>query len=364
MHRTSNTFSVLQATAAVVTMAIILWSLGLPSFRIAEAAALTTISDTLSTSEPSVGSTHTIEFTTPTGVANTETSTINFASFTGTSSITAADISVATTSGATSVVAAACGGGTDVSFGFGATDEILTLTFCAAEGDFIAANGTTTITVGGTNELINPTTGSYDVPITAASGVDTGEARVAIVDVVTVTASVDTVLDLSVGAVTSGGTVHGTTTDVTTTATTIPFGQLTPNQPSTGAQELTITTNAVNGFTVTVTADGQLTAGGADIDGFIDGAYTTAKTAWQAPSANISNEDTWGHWGVISDDTDEFPAQETWVSASTSPVNVMSHSGPVSATTTRVGYTVEISSLQEASENYQAILTYVATPVF
>jgi hypothetical protein len=355
---------VLQATAAVVTLAIVLWSLGLPSFRFAEAAALTTVSDTLSTSEPSVGSTHTIEFTTPTGVANGQTITIDFSAFTGTSSITAADISVATTSGATSIVAAACAGGVDVGADFGVADEILTLTFCGVENDFIAANGTTTITVGGTNELVNPgVVDSYDVPISTSSG-DSGEARVAIVNVVTVTASVDTILNFSVAGVTTGQTVHGTTTGTSTSATAIAFGELDPGQPITGAQDLTITTNAVNGYTVTVTADGQLTAGGADIDGFRNGTYDASPQAWVSPSANVADENTWGHWGLISEDTDLFPTTETWVSASTTAVDIMTHTGPVNATTTRVGYTVEISSLQEASENYQAILTYVATPVF
>lgn len=364
MHRTYNTFSVLQATAAVVTFAIVLWSLGLPSFRFAEAAALTTLSDTLSTSEPFVGSTHTIAFTTPTGVPNTGTITIDFTNFTGTSSITAADISVATTSGASSVVAASCAAGVDVGADFGVADSILTLEFCSVDtSDFIAANGTTTITVGATNELVNPSTGSYAIPINTSSG-DTGTPYVAIVDVVTVTASVDTILDFSVAGVATGQTVNGTTTGTTTSATAIAFGELNPDEARTGAQDLTVSTNAANGFTVTVTADGQLTSGGADIDGFRNGTYDASPQAWERPSAVVADENTWGHWGLTSDDGDIFPTEQTFVSASTSPVGIMTYTGPVNATTTRVGYTVEISNLQEAGENYQAILTYVATPVF
>ena len=68
MHRTSNTFSVLQAIAATVTFALILWAMGGPSFRFAEAAALTDISDTLSDSAPSVVSDHTIEFVSPNAI--------------------------------------------------------------------------------------------------------------------------------------------------------------------------------------------------------------------------------------------------------------------------------------------------------
>jgi len=363
MQRASNTFSLLQATAVVVTLAIILWSLGLPTFRFAEAAAITTYSDTLSTSEPSVDADHTIEFTVPTAVPNGGTVSIDLAAFNGTTTIVDTDITVASST-ASYTVAGDCTGSEQVGVSFGANDNILTLTFCATDGGAIQSNGTTTVQIGtGANQLDNPTTGNYEIPISTSAG-DSGETRVAIVDVVTVTASVDTLLNFSVGGVADAQTVHGTSTGTTTSATAIAFGQLSASTPITGAQDLTVSTNAANGFTVTVTADGQLTAGGSDIDGFSNGSYVTSPIAWAQPTAIVSDENTWGHWGIISDDIDLFPTTETWVSASTTAVGVMTYTGPVQATTTRVGYTVEISSLQEASENYQAILTYVATPVF
>ena len=384
MHRASNAFSVLQATAAIVAMATILWSLGASSIRFAEAAAVTSYSDTLSTSAPSVAATHTVEFTTPTGVANGETITIDFGpNFSGTTTITAADITVSTTTGATSVVAASCGAGTDqVGAAFGANDSILTLTFCSAatSQDYVSALGTTTITIGGTNQLTNPTAGSYEIDLTAGDGADTGSTRVAIVDTVTVTASVDTVFNFTVSGVNNGLTVNGTTTGTTTSATEIGFGQLVAGIPRTGAQDLQVTTNAKNGFVVTVVSDGQLDSQtGADIDGFANGNFDSAATPWVAPSASVGSEETYGHWGITSDDptvtaglTDEFDTAgdgQDYVSASTSPVEVFRHTGPTDGTgtgqgTTRVGYTVQISSLQEAATDYQAVLTYIATPVF
>ena len=99
MHRTSNAFSVLQATAATVGLAIILWSFGLPSLRFAEAANVTSFSDTLSDSAPGAVSDHTIQFTTPTGVANGSTVVLNFSNgpfVVG--SVNYTDIDVATTS--------------------------------------------------------------------------------------------------------------------------------------------------------------------------------------------------------------------------------------------------------------------------
>ncbi len=374
MHRTSNAFSVLQATAAIVALAIILWSVGLPSFRIAEAANVTSVSDTLSTSEPGVDADHEIVFTTPTGVLNTEEITVSFADGPFViNAVTFNDIDVSTTSGSFSL-AADCTGSEMASAAFSGTT--LTITMCLNDGGLIAPNGTTTILIGenagGTDQLTNPALGVYDIEITAGSGADTGETSVAIVSTVTVTASVDTYFTFTVAGTAFGTSVNGTTTGGVTTGTAIPLGVLNPatGVASTAAQLLDIDTNARNGFTVTVTADGQLRSSNlADIDGFSNGTYITSPSAWVAPSASLGSENTYGHWGITSNDTDVFASSQTFVSASTSPVEVWTHNGPANGTTAGVGqalvgYTVQVSALQEAAEDYQAILTYVATPVF
>jgi hypothetical protein len=379
MHKASNALTVLQAIAAIAGISIVLLSIGFPALRFAEAASVTSFSDTLSDSAPSVDSNHTIVFTTPTGVANASTITITFpATFTGTSSIVATDIDVATTSDFT--VGATCGS-VDVAASFGGTNT-LTLTMCAAGGKSIPANGTTTIQIGnhanfggsGSNQINNPAaTGSYEIDLTAGAS-DSGSTRVAIVDNVTVSASVDTIFTFSVSGRNSGTVVNGHTTGGNTSPTTIPFGRLQANVASTAAQLLTVTTNARNGYAVTVQADGMLdSANGADIDGFANGAYTATPASWSAPGATPGSENTYGHWGITTDDTAlisgaDFSASK-YVSASTTPVQVMSHTGPVNGSsvgvgTTTVGYRVQISALQEAAEDYQAVLTYVATPVF
>jgi hypothetical protein len=376
MHRTTNAFSVLQATAVVVGLAIIMWSLGMPSFHFVEAANVTSFSDTLSTSEPIVAADHEITFTTPTGVANTQTITIDFGgNFTGTSTIDAdaSDIAISTTSAYS--VDSDCSGA-DVSAAF--SGDVLTLTMCAGPGLSIPANATTTILIGtnagGLNQLVNPVVfgggGSYEINLTAGNGADTGSTRVAIVDVVTVTASVDTYFNFQVAGVGGGNDVNGTTTTGTSTYNTIPFGALEALTASSAAQDLTVITNARNGFTVTVTADGMLESStGADIDGFVEGSYQTTPTGWVPPTPTLGDEWSYGHWGLTSDDTDVFALNDTYISASTTPVIIFTHDGPIDGTamgegTTRVGYIVEISALQEAADDYEATLTYVATPVF
>lgn len=371
MHRALNTFSVLQATAAVVAMAIVLWSFGLPSIRFAEAANVTSFSDTLSTSEPGVASDHTIVFTTPTGVANNNSITVDFSNgpfVVG--SVDYTDIDVATTSGEFTL-AANCGGTEMASAAFAGT--LLTITMCNGDGGSIAANGTTTIQIGfnaagGNARLTNPAAGSYEIALTAGAS-DSGATRVAIVPVVTVTASVDTLFQFTVTGVAGNQAVNGTTTGGTTTSTLIPFGKVQSGSASTAAQDLQVVTNARNGFVVTVTADGMLrSATGADIDGFRNGNYDSSPVAWEAPTLSVGSEWTYGHWGITSNDSDYFAAGQ-YVSASTTPVEVFTYNGPTDGTgtgdgTTRVGYTLQITPLQEAADDYQAALTYVATPVF
>jgi hypothetical protein len=372
MHRASNTFSVLQVTAAVVALAIVLWSLGLSSIRFAEAANVTSFSDTLSTSEPSVVSDHTITFTTPTGVAAGQTIVITFpdgASDFDLSTIGAEDIDFASTSD----YALSNSGPSGETWGVSTSTFSITLTSGTA---VISSNATVTIEIGShalfgggsQTQIVNPAAGSYEINV-AAGASDSGSTRVAIVPVVTVTASVDTLFQFTVTGVAGDQTVNGTSTGGTTTATLIPFGKLESGSASTAAQDLQVVTNAKNGFVVTVTADGMLrSATGADIDGFRNGNYDATAIAWEAPTLSVGSEWTYGHWGITSNDSDYFASGE-YVSASTTPVEVFTYGGPTNGTgagdgITRVGYTVQITPLQEAAEDYQAALTYVATPVF
>jgi hypothetical protein len=375
MIRTEKSVRVLQAVAAIAGLAVLLWSFGLPSHLFVEAANLTDVSDTLTDSAPSVVSNHTITFVTPDGVDAAENIVITFpaASF-DLSNIDAGDIDFATGTDALIQDGAASGG----TWGVATTSTTITIT---SGTGVVAANATVTIEVGtnatfggnGNGQIVNPTVASYEIEITAGN-VDTGATRVVIIDDVEVTASVNTIFTFAVAGVIGGQSVNGTTTTGSTTATTIPFGALTANVSSTTAQDLFVTTNASQGFVVTVQVDGNLLSStGADIDTFNNGSDTNIPAGWVPPSSTLGDEDTYGHWGVTSDDAvtgraSEFGSDQ-WIAASTSPRVVFAHTGPADGTssgtgTTRVGYTIEISSLQEAGDDYAATLTYIATPTF
>lgn len=382
-----NTLSPLMANKKIAFMAILaiaMWSFGFGFWtHVSEAASLTTVSDTLSDSDLGVLSDHAIVFTSPTGIVTGETVTITFPGEfnVSTSSVDFNDIDVSTTSAA--VLAAACAGGIDI--GASISGQVLTLEFCSDTSNFLSAGGTTTVLIGqnatggiANNQFVNPTSaGSYAITI-GGTQTDSGEMRVAIIDDVVVTASVDTIFEFAINGLPAGSSVNGspTTTADATTATTLPFGTITPGLSKTLAQNLTVNTNAANGFTVTVNQDQNLTSSsGADIDSFIDGAATASSTAWVGPLGTFGTEDTYGHMGITSEDeTPSAPSEgfydDLWAgNFVNNPREVFYHDGPADGITahqgsTTVGFQVDIMALQEAGSDYTANLTYVATPVF
>lgn len=375
MIHTVTTVRTLQAVAMTLGIAVLLWSTGLPTlFRSAEAASITSASDTLSNSAPGLASNHTFEFQVESGMLAGQTIEITFPAQFTMNGIAFGDIDI-TASGTEQTVAAANGSG---QWGVGLSGQVLTLTSPsnvgqASDTPMVIEIGThATFGVIGDTQITNPSaTTSYPIDI-GGTMPDSGQVRVAIVDQVTVSASVDTSLTFTVSGVAASGTVNGsaTTTAATTTSTALPFGTLSVSTSKTLAQDLSITTNAANGYTVTVEQTGDLqSTTGATIDGFINGAYTQTPSAWQGPSALVSDTDTYGHWGLTSNDpaiparTGQFGSDQ-WVSGSTTPIAIMGHGGPAIATTTRVGYQIEISALQEAGDDYTTTLRYIATPTF
>lgn len=378
MNYTEKTVDMLKIVAIVVGLALLLWSTGLPTFfRLAEAASITSASDTLSNSAPSVVSNHTIQFTTPNGMQLGETFTITLPAGFDFDSITLSDVDLASTS-IDQTLAVSAGAGT---WGVGTTSQVMTFT---TPTDILVGSSTVlevkigTNATGGANQITNPTSGPHLILI-GGTMQDSGSMMVAIIDEVVVSASVNTSLQFAVSGLTAGASLQQgspTTTDDTTTATTLPFGTLAIGVSETLAQDLAVTTNASNGFSVTVEQTTALQSStGDDIDGFIDGSNTETPTAWQSPGGLIADENTYGHWALTSNDATTTRASEfsdggdLWASGSTTPIVVMGHTGPSDGTTegeglTRVGYQIEISALQEAGGDYTTTLRYIATPTF
>lgn len=92
----------------------------------------------------------------------------------------------------------------------------------------------------------------------AGTVVDQTTTKVGVVDAVKVSASIAPQLTFTIAGISSGTTACGVSTTVTTTALTVPFGDLTLGQFSDAAQLLTVSTNASAGYSVTVLENDQL----------------------------------------------------------------------------------------------------------
>jgi hypothetical protein len=319
-----------------------------------QGAQLLSVSDTITDSKPGATASHTIVFVNPTAIPGG--GRINVYLPTGFN-----------WSGATGT----CPNGVFATTSYGFQCQLTSL---------IATSSTSTITA---NNIVNPSTeGSYLITIEtrATEGgtiLDTGELRIAIVSGVTVTAHVPALLTFQVKGVPASTTVESGTTNVTSTTTTIDFGTVNAGTQYLAAQKLVVSTNANYGFTVKVWQNQNLTnAMGADIDKFANGTPPATPQAWSSPSAIPGQENTYGHFGLRSDDSDvqlDF-GTNLWTGfpgdGPSYQVEVLKSNRPTAGESDSQGYgwdyveyQLEISALQEAGD-YSNILTYVCTPTY
>lgn len=358
------------AAASGLLICMLVWFSGFGFWlRNAHAANLTNVSDVLSNSAPNAVATHAIHFTTVNQVAATQNISITFDP-TGSQfgSVTAVQLGDVIFSGATLV--ASCSPGSD-RVTMSTSSNAVTFTVCSGN---TVASGTKDITIS--NRITNPSSvGSYKISI-GGSMSDSGDAQVAIVDSVTVTAAVDTSLQFTISPLATGTVVNVATTTGQSATSSMTFGLLTPGVPKILGQELRVVTNAKNGFVVTLQQNQNMTSvSGADINTFADGNNTAVPSLWTSPSATLDATSTYGHYGVTSNDADLNSGEFTsgggnkWVGDIVNPRTVFSNGGAADGSSTnkgkvQVALKIEISGLQEAASDYQNTLTYVCTPTF
>jgi hypothetical protein len=375
-----STFQATQTrtVALLILVAMMAWAFNLPVWvSTAHAANVQEVSDTLSDSQPSAGATHNVRFTPPNDVTGGDTVRITFGAEGGSfdaSSLTNSDFASSTTHTVNNS-AGSCGAGNDWFTSDSGTGYV---EYELCSGDTVSGGTPIEFVVGSStgNQVTNPSsTGSYVVRI-GGTMQDSGDTRVAIVDDVSVSAAVDTTFTFTVSGVSQGTSINGsaTSTATTTSATEMNFGTLPVGELVLVGQQLSVQTNASNGFVVTVEADQNLTSSaGDDIDTFVDGGDTATPASWQPPSGTFGNEDTYGHMGLTSEDSDlnsdEFGSALFAGDFVNNPREVFANDGPADGSTadqgqTTVGYQIEIDTLQPAANDYSQTLTYVATPTF
>jgi len=273
----------------------------------------------------------------------------------------------------------------------------------AVTGELIA-DDVVTLTIGGgtaDDSIINPNHVFAGDPMEAVTheiivtftDVDTSNTtRVAIIDSISMTAAVDTIFEFSVGGVASSTDVHTgvatTTTTGASTPTSFDFGTLEPGTFYFLAHELTVETNASNGFVVTVQESQELTSSTGEVIHRFNAAVAESvgqatPIAWVAPTPSLGNAETYGHYGITSNDASLADATEVLTDADfvaeagggfvgnfqVDPRPVFGYSGPSDGLTpgagvAQVGVGIQITSLQAAGDDYANTLTYVATPTF
>ncbi len=380
----SLALSVQGKLAAILILSVLFWAIGAPAFlNSANAAALTFVSDTLTDSDLSVASGHTLRFINAGNLLNdvggADTIVVTYDPSGSAFQITDLDVTDFVGETGVSVVATAGCTGAASELQLSTTTESFTLTICA--GDSVATSTSIVLPIASSTSVItNPGVAqSYVVRIQTlnqgSTVLDAADTRVAIIDDVLVTASVDTRFIFTVSGLPDATTVNGDATSTTTSATAISYGTLTPGTPIIAGQELTVETNARNGFSVTVKADGNLVSStGADIDAFAQGGGQATPMAWVAPANTLGQENTYGHFGITSEDStlstgDPFGLQLYAGNFGTTTREVFYHTEPSDGSTpdvglTQVAYQIEVESLQEAGTDYSTTLTYVATPIF
>lgn len=374
----------------------------------AQAAVLTKVKDVLSTSAPTSDANHVIQFVTATGAAqSSDTITIEFDT-TGTgfdlTSIAEDDIDLevdndAACDGSWTDRATAGSAASDVwGVNINTTTDVITLTHPTNDGstEGITAGRCARVIVGntangsgtGSNQINNPTkvagAGTADIYTIAIAGTfgDSGDALVAVVEGVSVSVTIDETLTFAIAAVTSGNcTQGGSATAVTTTVSTVPFGTsgLSPNTFYKGCHDLTVSTNASNGYAITTEENRSLLSGTDTLDDTqcdgtdcteVIGASTT--TAWATSTNNgfgytCSGGDCNAAFNTASEfnqfactGADAVCDPNTGAETAATPISAAT---PVSNQTSRIVYKLSFSGTQPAG-TYTNTITYIATPTF
>jgi hypothetical protein len=198
---------------------------------------------------------------------------------------------------------------------------------------------------------------AYDTVNDVAVPLNTGESYPSLV-------TKGGLLAFTIGGLPSGTVTEGITTDITTTATSIPFGTLSFGSQIEGAQRATTTTDASNGYQIFVRQEsGFLSNNGAEILGVTGTNATPSAWATGCPGSAA------GCYGYHSgDDTlvggsSRFLTNDTYAKLSTNSEEVVFSSVGVTDEVIDIIFKTQITN-QQAAGTYDSTLMYIVVPVF
>lgn len=249
------------------------------------------------------------------------------------------------------------------------TTGISSVTFASGETPASASGRNvilTTITNGSTPDndyyLIFRTFNNTDC---STSPVDSSTVGFIFTNGQAVSMSVEGALAFTIAGVTGNGsiTVNGATitNGLATTATTIPFGTVTASANKVAAQDLSVSTNSANGYTVYTRYTAQPTSGSSTIDNHTGSNGTpTVFSAAGTEAFGYTTEDA-----TLSGTADRFTSSggNKWAAFTTSNAELVFNAAAVNAQTTRVGFQTGISATTEPG-SYITSVIYTAVPVY
>lgn len=266
-----------------------------------------------------------------------------------------------------------------------------------------AASSTITVTVGDSNaKLINPAPANnsstpdhtqgvadiYTMNVKTRDGsdntIDQSNIKVAVIEGVLVSATVQETLSVTIAGVSSSTSSCGQTTDITTTATSVPWGTISSFAAfREAAQTVTVSTNADAGYTVKAEENDQMGKDGITCTGAsageanscikdtqCDGDACTESTSadWTSVNAyglgyslaNVSGTDAAFTYNESSRtfSTKQFADMEVPETKQT----IMSNNSPVASSQVYLCYRLNVSATQPAGYYYNKVqLTATAT---
>ena len=273
---------------------------------------------------------------------------------------------------------------TATAWGFSAVNSVITLTAptVSLPNVYVATGTPITINIGsnatqqqqGGHWITNPSTaGIYTISVGGTFG-GSGNILVSINSAVTVQVAVAESLAFtvsSVKAVNCTADDGATVSAVDTSPTSVPLGTLFPvNTFFTGCQDLVVSTNAGNGYSVTVQEQTLMhTLGGFTFpQTACDGAACTLTTAaaWTNPANNGFGHTCFNQDGnhdcasTYSSGTKFRPTAN--VAAGDAAETIMSSSTPATVTA-RIKYRIS-AGIQQAAGTYTTVIVYTITPTY
>lgn len=254
-----------------------------------------------------------------------------------------------------------------------------------------------TITIGntnGTNTPVAPAPGSGHVEGTASTypvlvknfaaeadpnsdiPVDSSGIRVAHIESVLVTATVEPTISFSIAGVSTATSTCGANPDINTATAlnaplAVPFGSLTLNTFTNASHELTVSTNAPSGYVVTAAENDQLSIGGLGVTTIPDttcdsGPCTTSSNQNWATATNNGFGYSIDNIGAASvpfeyNDSGTFQARPFPILGSEQ--TIFSSTTVADAENIYICYRISVGATQPAGD-YENQITYTATGTF